>query len=328
MIRRFGVRWTPYVRSHPWLPPVPVLASWQALRSIGIHEVRLTYTQDTPELEAAFAIDYANILAAGLTVNINAGPPWVERGGDVPQALWRCIKPDPAAIEAWAFEMATKYPVRLYTFDNEPGALAQAYEAQNGGDFMVEAYMPACVVFVNGIRSVIPDALFGGCDADSVEIQARFVELWLKLLPDVPFRRRVHPYGDGFADQRYSTMAGDGENEGYATLANNLPLDIGEIGVGSYNYMQIPTDAEIAHLLSYLRFIDAKYPFVGQIDMGGPDDWFTRYPVVLSSPPDPRDSWSTFRTDKPVASDAGRALAAHIARVNKTKSGRPPGRRG
>jgi hypothetical protein len=332
--RIFGVCHVPRI-AHGYESPLATLKSFRALRAVGINEVRLSYTQDTPQLKAAFAIDYANIDAAGLTKNINAGPRWTDAAGNR-------IKPDPAEVEAWAFEMASKFPARIYTFENEPGALAQLYEAQNGGDFMVDAYMPAFLAFVNGVLRADPKASFGGCDADSVEIQARFIELCRKSLPGFLFqslRRRVHPYGDGFANQRYSTMEGDPENEGYAHQADNLPLDIGEIGVAGDNNFEgnVPlTEADLGRLLMYLERIDAQYP-VGQIDLLGPEYFFTRLP----NPPDTNGgpTWSTWtynpktmpyvigsEQDAPVVSDFGVKLAQHIAKVNGLPvHGRGPG---
>ncbi len=305
---RFGVCWQPRVW-HGWVPPIPTPASWQAVQSAGITDLRLTYD---PALTAGlFEADLRNASAAGFRINVNMGPVW-ESGGAM-------LIPDPAVIEAQAFDLATKYGnmIALYSFDNEPGAIAQKYESANpGSDFMQVAYMPACAAFVRGIRRVVPNAVIGGCDADSVDIQNRYIAQANALLPLVVCdRRRVHPYGD-VGGGRYATMAGDNENEGFAQAVDPRPLDVGEI-----DHQQLPGATPIARpsdlqaLLDFTRMIHAKYPTVGQIDYGTAEYFFTRVP----SPPGivPATTWSTWTFGPaPVVSDAGRQFTQLFQAIN------------
>ena len=304
---RFGVCWQPRVW-HGWLPPIPTLASWQAVQAAGITDLRLTYDPALPA--GLFGADLRNAHAAGLRINVNMGAVW-ESGGAP-------IDPDPAIIEAQAFDLATRYGdmIALYSFDNEPGAIAQTYEAANpGSDFMQDAYMPACTAFVRGIRRVAPDAIIGGCDADSVDIQSRYIELADALLPVVVCdRRRVHPYGD-VGGARYATMAGDDENDGFAQATDPRPLDVGEI-----DHQQLPGATGIARpsdlqaLLAFTRMIHAKYPTVGQIDYGTAEYFFTRLPA---SGIVPATTWSTWTFGpEPVVSDAGRQFTQLFHAIN------------
>ena len=305
---RFGVCWQPRVW-HGWLPPNPTLASWQAVQVAGITDLRLTYD---PALGAGlFDADLRNAYTAGLRINVNMGAVW-ESGG-APVAA------DPAIIEAQALDLATRYGamIALYSFDNEPGAIAQKYEAANpGSDFMKDAYMPACAGFVRGIRRVAPNAVIGGCDADSVDIQDRYIALADALLPFVACdRRRVHPYGD-VGGARYATMAGDSENEGFAQATDPRPLDVGEI---DHQQLQgatpIARPSDLEALLDFTRMIHAKYRTVGQIDYGTAEYFFTRVP----SPPGivPATTWSTWTFGpEPVVSDAGRQFTKLFHAIN------------
>jgi hypothetical protein len=310
---RFGVCWQPRVW-RGWFPPNPTIASWQALRPIGITDLRLTYAPSDPTLTPAlFAADLRNAHAAGLRINVNMGAVWESPGG-VPQI------PDPATVESQAVNLATTYGnmIALYTFDNEPGALAQKYEGANpGSDFMRDAYMPACAAFVRGIRRVVPDAVIGGCDADSVDIQNKYIALADAQLPVVICdRRRVHPYGD-VGGAGYATMAGNPENEGFAQATDPRPLDVGEI-----DHQQLPGATSIARpsdlqaLLDFTQMIRTKYPAVGEIDYGTAEYFFTRVPTPPGISP---STWSTWTFGPaPIVSAAGLQLQQLFAAINSS----------
>jgi hypothetical protein len=310
---RFGVCWQPRVW-HGWLPPIPTLASWQAVRSIGITDLRLTYDPTLPA--SLFDTDLRNAHAARLRINVNMGAKWED--GDA------LLTPDPAVVEGQAFDLATTYGemIALYSFDNEPGAIAQKYETVNpGSDFMRDAFMPVCAAFARGIRRVVPDAVIGGCDADSVDIQNRYIAQANALLPFVVCdRRRIHPYGD-VGGARYATMAGDDENDGFTKAVDPRPLDVGEIDHQQLaGATGIARDSDLQALLDFTRMIHAKYRTVGQIDYGTAEYFFTRLPT----PPGivPASTWSTWTFGPaPVVSDAGRQFRQLFNAIN---SRRPP----
>ncbi len=123
--RRFGVCWVPRV-AHGWTAPSPTIRSWQALRSIGITDLRLTYD---PALIPVFASDLRNAHAAGLRINANFGAIWEDNG--------KRVAPDPKIIEAEAGFLASEFGgmIDLYTFDNEPLAdIAGRREHQASGE--------------------------------------------------------------------------------------------------------------------------------------------------------------------------------------------------
>jgi hypothetical protein len=259
---RFGVCWQPRVW-HGWQQPIPTLASWQAVQSTGITDLRLTY--DPALVAGLFEADLRNAYAAALRINVNMGAVW-ESGGAM-------LTPDPAIIEAQALDLATRYGamIALYSF---------------------------------------------GCDADSVDIQDRYIALADALLPVVVCdRRRVHPYGD-VGGGRYATMAGDSENEGFAQATDPRPLDVGEI---DHQQLQgatpIARPSDLEALLDFTRMIHAKYRTVGQIDYGTAEYFFTRVP----SPPGivPATTWSTWTFGpEPVVSDAGRQFTKLFHAIN------------
>jgi hypothetical protein len=206
--------------------------------------------------------------------------------------------------------------IALYSFDNEPGTIAQKFEAENpGSDFMSDAFMPACAAFVRGIRRVSSDAIIGGCDADSVDIQNRYIARADALLPLVVCdRRRVHPYGD-VGGGRYATMAGDDENEGFAQAVDTRPLDVGEIDHQQlHGATAIARSSDLQALLDFTQMIHAKHPTVGQIDYGTAEYFFTRVP----SPPGifPATTWSTWTFGPPVVSDAGQRFTELFRAIN------------
>jgi hypothetical protein len=284
------------------------------LRAVGITDVRLTY--DPALGHGLFDTDLRNAHGAGLRINVNMGAVWESDG--------KPVRPDPDVIESQAFDLATMYGdmIALFSFDNEPGFLAQKYEAANpGSDFMKDAYMPACVGFASGIRRVLADAVIGGCDADSADVQKKYIELADELLPFVVCdRRRVHPYGN-VGGARYATMAGDDENEGFAT-DDARPLDVGEIDHQQLEGATgIARPSDLQALLDFTRMIHSQYRSVGQIDFGTAEYFFTRLPIEGSVPAATWSSW-TFGPE-PVVSDVGKQFQQLFRSIN---AGRLPSR--
>lgn len=349
---RWGICWKPR-KQFSWIAPAPTLRSFQALRAIGITDVRMTYD---PKLAELFAVDLKNATDAGLKVNANMGAVW-----RLPWELTTSppIRPSEQEVEAQAFDLATQFGhlVDSYSFDNEPGGnpwMAQDISRGGSVDFMRDVYMPACVGFVKGVRRVYPNAIIGGCDADSVDIQKRYIEQANFALGseqqigiDVCDRRRVHPYGE-LGNLRYATMAGDEENEGFSTLPDARPLDVGEIDIQQLpsailrgkqgGDRGIATDDELHALLGFVRMIHEKYPDVGQIDFGTAEYFFTRIPI-WTAPVKQTETWSTWThgDDGPVVSPIGYEFAALFTSINTYtdgglrpaggQTGRHPGRR-
>lgn len=240
-VMRFGICQSPFA-PHGWLQPMPTIASYRALRALNMDGLRLqfdpTIASPAPGVwdTSLFWAWIEPAHAAGMRINAN-----YNGGANLP------AHHDAAFTESAAFRFAQEFGsmIESYSYGNEPGADAQAYEGDAGPtaerDYMRDVYFPTmCLPFVRGIRRALPDAWIGGCDADSANIQGRYTEVADRMLhptfgnlPDgieVPPLQQVnicdeeyaHPYGEvGGGD--YATL------EAFKAVRSHRPWGINEI---------------------------------------------------------------------------------------------------
>lgn len=195
--------------------------------------------------------------------------------------------------------------------DNEPGGdILARYEARLGGkdsDLMrtrrfPEIYEP----FARGVRSAAAGVTIVGCEADSADVLARFLDA-----DDARYRGRpalsvcdkisIHPYGS-VIDQAYSTV------EAFA-----------EVLKGRQSYRQV-TIGEIDHvnpqvLYDFTVMVLAKYPWISDIYYLNPGRTFY----------EPGSSWETpagaggWHPEKSVLSPIGKKFQTLFAEMNRQR---------
>lgn len=220
---RPGVCMVPFEAAfdHAYLQPKPTVKSWLALRLLGFTDVRLQFNVggDETTIEAPvsprpgvwdttrFRLFIEPAFAAGMRINAN-----YVIGAPVP------AHQDAQFHDDAAFRFAREFGSMIdsYSFGNEPGVVAQTYEADRpNGDYMRDVYFGELFLpFLRGLRRAKFDAWVLGCDADSADIQQRFIRYAYvglpKGAPDVLGvkcnEESIHPYGE-VIDQSYSTLA-------------------------------------------------------------------------------------------------------------------------
>lgn len=321
------VAWVPHERPGH-IPPLPTAKSWRFLKEqCNVAGVRLQF--NTHKMwDAAYKL----IVETGLKVHGNL-----------------CVDGlTPTEIEQLAFDWVNAYPMASVSGWNEIG-----YTVGFDGipDWVKNFWLP----FYRGVRRANPDIPVYGVDAESVETQAIFEATLLKLFPGKTLReiicaRGIHNYGDQ-ADPgvlRYATMAGDGDEPGFASLTNEIPTWNTEIdeqqwkeAIARGDQRGIATDEELNRLIAFsLRMRDEFHLPVITFGPGG-EYFCTRIkcglwrgkfpgpPVVAEAQralgiPDLTaerliaefgDAWSTWTYGpEPVTSEAGKRLAAVFAK--------------
>lgn len=321
---------------HGWLPPPPTAASWRALLALGVTGVRLQYNYDEP---LWFRSAYLNALTGGMRVtgnfvaNLTAGT-------------------TPSQIESGAFTFANMYADHLHrvSFGNEPGYVI----GENG---MAEYVQNFVAPFVRGVRRANPNAIIGGCDAESADTQQRFIFAANNNSPmaNLCDFEMIHPYGD-VGNLAYATSKVFADSREVSTVKR--PWGISEIGHQEMDSAKQrakdvteaslaagkskdqaaldgalarlkPTDNEIMALMVWFHNTARDYPDCALYTFQFPEYWFagtTRNGMTYNS----------FYTDAPVVSPAGRELATTIALAKALADGpvkvadghRAAGRRG
>jgi len=322
--------------------PFPTVASYRALRALGIDGLRLQFdvaiaasnpgSWDT----SLFRLWITPAHLAGMNINLNYCV-----GRQLPHM-------DAAFHEACSFRIAQEvgHMVKSWSFGNEPGADAQAYEGGDGPtaerDYMRDVYMPVCLAFVRGIRRAIPDAWIGGCDADSVSIQKRFNDLADSLggqdsrVHDEEF---IHPYGD-VGGGHYARLRGEPDDPGFLDVRTSRPMGVSEIDhqqlPSAIERLRLVTRSAIAHgateesatiqgllarlrptpdetmaLVDLLRRVGREFRDCTRFMVNMPDHFFERGTI-----PGTGLMCCSFYLAEPVVSDGGRAFQAAIAEIN------------
>lgn len=305
---RFGGCMVPFEAAfdHAYLQPKPTAASWRALRSIGITDLRLQFNVggDETSIEAPvsshqgawdttrFRVFVEPAFAAGMKINANYCV-----GAPVP------THQDAAFHEASAFRFAQEFGPMIgsYSFGNEPGAEATAYERDDVStvlrDYMRDVYFPTlCLPFVRGIRRAIPDAWILGCDADSADIQKRYTDIATETDEHFDPEREptsfacdeeaIHPYGE-VQPMDYATMAA------FQAVRSHRPMGVTEID-----------NRDPKKLFDFTeRVCRGEYPGLTRFYFlfeGSEDYFFER---------EPGGRYSSFYSPAPVVNDSGRAYA-------------------
>jgi len=224
--------------------PFPTVASYRALRALGVDGLRLQFDLS---IAAPFSDSWdTSLFRAWITPSFEAGSDI-----NVNFCIGRLLRHMTAEfIKQAAFKLAKEFGhmVKSWSFRNEPGADAQAYEGDDGPtaerDYMRDVYMPMCLAFVRGIRRAIPDAWIGGCDADSVDVQRRFVN----AVDHPPFHadpwlreELIHPYGD-VGGGHYARLRGEPDDPGFLDVRTSRPMGISEI-----DHQQLPSAKQREH---------------------------------------------------------------------------------
>lgn len=311
-----------------WLQPIPTAASYRAMRAIGMQGLRLQFDVSiaSPALRtwntSLFRSWITPASEAGMKINVNY-----------------CIGQTRLHMDAVFHESSAErlarefgFMVESWSFGNEPGEPAQAYESDDGPtaerDYMRDVYMPQCVAFVRGVRSWDRAALISGCDADSDAIQKRYTDLIGALTCD---EESVHPYGEvGGGD--YATL------ERFKAVRSHRPWGVSEIdhqqlgsalerrsdvmldwlAKGATENTAVlqgqiarlrPTPAETMALVEVLRKVRRDYADCTRFVVNMPDHLFERVKVGGLE-------YCSFYTPTPVVSDGGRLFAAEFAAVN------------
>lgn len=341
---RLGVCMIPFPAAS-WLQPQPTIASWLALRKLGVTDVRLQFDVSIVSPKpgewntSLFRSFFAPARNADMRINGN----YVT--GTEP------VHHDAAFHEQAARRMEEEFGIGFdsRSFGNEPGPLAQAYEAEHpGGDYMREVYFPRYVTpFTKGVRRARPNAWIGGCDADSFEIQERYLHLAnnADFAPVKDFVGRpcdegwVHPYGDvGGGD--YATLKRFVESHQSFGIGRGRPWGISEVDHQQFLSARLrerdvtaewiaqrmsphdaaeqgalarirATDDEIGALIDYFNSVATNYPDCTRFVLGQADYFFER-----GKRPDNGLPCNSFFLPEPVVSVPGQRFADAIAKVN------------
>jgi len=330
--------------------PFPTVASYRALRALGVDGLRLQFdlsiAAPLPDKwdRSLFRAWIEPAFEAGMNINANYCV------GAGPQSY------APVFHERAAFELAKEFGrmVKSWSFENEPGPKAQAYEGDDGPtatrDYMRDVYMPMCLAFVRGIRRAIPDAWIGGCDSDSATIQKRYTDLidhmfsnaGAELHPLGPIcdEEWIHNYGD-VGGGHYARLRGEPDDPGFLDVRTSRPMGISEI-----DHQQFPSaikravfaaasarargesDSEAAIVGALARLRPAPEETMALVDLlrrvGREFRDCTRFMLGCPDYFFERGTISgtgltccSFYLAEPVVSDGGRAFAAAIAEINR-----------
>ena len=305
---RLGVCQVPY-QARGWLQPVPTPASWQALRDVGVTDLRLQFDLSavSPEPGLWDTRTFEKWLRpardAGLRVCGN-----IVMGAQIAAGVAPPAHHDAAFREEAGRRFVDEFVDMLdsYGLGNEPGfGPWMDDDISRGGprDYVRDDYFPNFIIPVSrGIRSVNGDANVSGFEADGAEIQLRCLD----AAKDFGVRidtESVHPYGDvGGGD--YATMALF--DEIYRRDPSRARL------IGEIDHQQLPgakavaTDAQIAALKGFAQSVAEKYPDIEVVYFGTPEYFFTRKsPGGLLA----NVTWSTWTFGQPEVSQPGASLA-------------------
>lgn len=325
-----------------WLQPIPTAASYRAMRANRMDGLRLQFdvsiASPAPGVwdTSLFRSWIEPAYLAAMKINVN-----YVVGQQLPHM-------DAAFHEAAAYRLAREFGfmVESWSFGNEPGIPAKAYEGDDGPtaerDYMRDIYMPACVAFVRGIRRAIPNAWIGGCDADSDDVQSRYL-LFANLAGVTDRfgpRTRVcdeeswHPYGE-VGGGSYATL------EAFKKVRSNRPWGVDEVDhqqlasakqrerdviaellaragtqppplavalQGALARLR-PTPDETMAIVEVLHKVRRDYPDCTRFVVNMPDHLFERVKVGGLE-------YCSFFTDNPIVSATGRAFAAEFAAIN------------
>lgn len=332
---RFGVCAVPFGNpafDHRWLQPKPTVASWRALRSIGITDVRLQFKVGGDETDheapvsprpgvwdtSLFRAFIVPAFEAGMRINANYVLGRVLAHHDTNfhgDAAARLYQEFGHMIDTWSF-------------GNEPGADAQAYEeAHPGSDYMQDVYLRPFLAFATAIRRSNRSAWIIGCDADSADIQKRFTDMIDQLGgvdSNVCDEEACHPYAEVGGDpahgnlgvgQDYSSLNGMNGKPGFLTVRTpHRPWGITEINA-----------EEPERLFAFAKRLFAnpqgcqRFYFLFE---GNEGEFFE--PMRNA---DGKTVYSSFYAPRPVISESGRAYAEVFASVNGAVKMTIPGRR-
>jgi hypothetical protein len=321
---KLGVCMVPHER-HGWLEPWPTVASWQALKAIGISELRLQFNTELAcpapgQWKPAVFEGYLRpALDAGMAVYANyAATPAHARHGDPPHM-------DPAFHEATAFRFMSEYGdvFASVSAGNEPGfdpwMQKDIVNGDGSVDFIRDIYFPEFIVpFAKGVRRARPNAVIDAFDSDSADVHERCMTVANELLEseglNVCDRETYHPYGDvGGGD--YATMArfkevlgtGPSPRPHYAS-----ELDDQQFPGGADNDATRAANRPLL-LIPDIEMIARDYPSCLGLMLGTVDYFFefTQPPALVHS---------TFYTSNPVlSSPMGERFRDLFAAINKPK---------
>lgn len=355
---RYGFCMVPF-EPHGWIQPLPTVASWRAAKAIGLTDCRLQFDVSiaSPSIGVwrtnLFESFFNPLVDAMSRVNINY-----------------CISQELPHMDQHFHEEAAAWIALHYghvadsfSFGNEPGPLADAYEAEHpGSDYMRDVYFPRYVIpFTRGIRRVKPDAWIGGCDADSADIQRKYIStanhLMLAASDLICSEEFIHSYGDT-GGGNYATLTAFAAARDSLGESTRRPWGISEIDhqqlpsarlraehttfvfeangaskseaalQGALARLQ-PTEPESRAMLDYARKIRSEAPECTRLYFGSVEYFFER-----GVRPDNGLPCSSFYLPEPKLSKVGQEFGAEfgekggpVAPQPKKVAGRTTGRR-
>lgn len=194
--------------------------------------------------------------------------------------------------------------VRLVGIENEPGGgLLARLEKRIGGDLMRDRMFPEIYLpFAKGVRAWSPNTTIAGCEADSAEILARFLDLDEERYRGRPSlsvcdKIHIHTYGSLAGGPSYATIEAFFEvlkgRQSYRDVA------IGEIG------------GDPQELYEFTEMVVGKYPSISDIYYLNPQIFY-----------EPGSSWSTagpWDPKRSVVSPIGKKFATLFAKMNNPR---------